>query len=86
MPKQERPVTHRPKIEDESTGNGSERHGKHREEDEALPGKGSSVGGLNKYAARSDEQQTSGGGRARKEHGKRNPKSRAPGSTQRTND
>ena len=52
MPKQEQPVTHRPTVEDESVGNGSERHGKHREDDEALPGKGSTKGGMNKDSGR----------------------------------
>ena len=50
MPKQNQPITDRPKVEDESTGNGTERHGKHRETDVALPGKGSTKGGLNKDA------------------------------------
>lgn len=46
MPQENRPITERPKVEDESTGRGSEKHGKHREDDEALPGKGSEKGGL----------------------------------------
>jgi hypothetical protein len=48
MPKQRQPITERPKVEDESTGNGSEFHGKHREGDEALPGRGSTKGGMNR--------------------------------------
>jgi hypothetical protein len=48
MPQQNRPVTDRPKVEDESVGNGSEQHGRHREGDEALPGRGSGKGGLNR--------------------------------------
>lgn len=78
MPQQNRPITRRPKTEDESTGNGSELHGKHREDDEALPGKGSTKGGLNRDA---------GGGtgrRAQEEHGTRNPNDRRPGSNQET--
>lgn len=52
MPKQEQPITHRPKVEDESTGRGSEHHGVHRQEDEALSGRGSTKGGTNRDAAR----------------------------------
>ena len=48
MPQQEKPVTQRPKDHDETTGDGREQHGKHRETDEALPGRGSTKGGLNK--------------------------------------
>jgi hypothetical protein len=48
MPKQRQRITERPKVEDESTGNGSEFHGKHREGDEALPGRGSTKGGMNR--------------------------------------
>jgi hypothetical protein len=50
MPQRKQPIKERPKVEDESTGNGSDYHGKHREEDEALPGKGSTKGGLNKQS------------------------------------
>jgi hypothetical protein len=48
MPKQKGPIKQRPTVEDESTGNGSEYHGAHRDDDEGLPGKGSSKGGLNR--------------------------------------
>ena len=50
MPQEKQPITKAPKIEDESTGNGSDRHGKHKQQDEALPGKGSTKGGLNKQS------------------------------------
>lgn len=59
MPQKNRPITERDKQEDEATGNPRERHGKHRQGDEALPGKGSSKGGLNKEAGRGSQ----GGGR-----------------------
>lgn len=55
MPQQKRPIVERPKVEDESTGRGTEQHGKHREDDEALAGRGSSKGGLNRDAGRSRE-------------------------------
>ena len=50
MPDRERPLKARPKEEDESTGQTTEHHGKHKEQDEALPGKGSEKGGLNKQS------------------------------------
>jgi hypothetical protein len=50
MPQRKQPIKERPKVEDESTGSPSEHHGKHREQDEALPGKGSTKGGLNKQS------------------------------------
>lgn len=52
MPQREKPLKARTKIEDESTGtpNPSEHHGKHRADDEALPGKDSEKGGLNKQS------------------------------------
>jgi hypothetical protein len=50
MPQRKEPIKERPKAEDESTGNPPERHGKHRENDEALPGKGSTKAGLNKQS------------------------------------
>lgn len=50
MPQKKRPITQRPKVEDESTGNPPDKHGKHREDDEALPGKGGTKAGLNKYS------------------------------------
>lgn len=50
MPQAREPIKQRPKVEDESTGNPPEKHGKHREDDEALPGKGGSKGGLNRYS------------------------------------
>jgi len=50
MPDRERPLKARPKEEDESTGQPTEHHGKHKEQDEALPGKGSEKGGLNKQS------------------------------------
>lgn len=52
MPQQKQPLTHAPRVEEESVGTGSERHGKHREGDEALPGKGSTKGGMNKDSGR----------------------------------
>ena len=56
MPQQKQPITQKPKVEDEHTGNGAEKHGKHREQDEALPGKGSTKGGLNKQSGGETEQ------------------------------
>ena len=51
MPQRNEPIKERPKAEDESTGNATtEHHGKNREQDEALPGKGSTKGGLNKQS------------------------------------
>jgi hypothetical protein len=51
MPQRKQPITEKPKVEDESTGSGaSERHGVHRQEDEALPGSGGTKGGLDKTA------------------------------------
>jgi len=64
MPQQKQPITERPRVEDESTGNGSERHGKHREGDEALPGKGSSKGGLNKEAGKAEDPGRESAGRS----------------------
>ena len=63
MPKQEQPITHRPKQEDESTGRGSERHDVHRQEDEALSGKGSTKGGMNRDSARDRSGAPTRGGR-----------------------
>lgn len=48
MPHRKKPITFRPKTEDESIGNPPGRRGPHREGDEALPGKGGTKGGLNK--------------------------------------
>lgn len=50
MPKQHKPITERSRVEDESTGHGTEHHGLHRQDDESLPGKGSRKGGLNRQA------------------------------------
>jgi hypothetical protein len=53
MPQSNRPITDRPKVEDESTGDPGqveERHGKHREEDPGTAGKGSEKGGVNRDA------------------------------------
>jgi hypothetical protein len=52
MPQRKEPITERPKDHDESTGSPqpTEQHGKHKEQDEALPGKGSTKGGLNKQS------------------------------------
>lgn len=52
MPQRNEPIKERPKVDDETTGNPNPggRHGKHREEDEALPGKNSAKGGLNKQS------------------------------------
>ena len=55
MPQQKQPITRKPKVEDESTGHGSEKHGKHREQDEALPGSGGTKGGLNRDAGEQRE-------------------------------
>lgn len=63
MPKQEQPITHRPKQEDESTGRGSERHGVHRREDEALSGKDSTKGGTNRDSGRDRSGQPTRGTR-----------------------
>ena len=65
MPQQKQPITQKPKVEDEHTGHGSEKHGKHREQDEALPGKGSTKGGLNKDsgADSDDPSKSTRGGR-----------------------
>jgi len=50
MPQEKQPITRKPTVEDESTGNGGEFHGAHREDDEGLPGKGSTQGGLNRQS------------------------------------
>ena len=57
MPQQKQPITRRPKVEDESTGRGTEKHGKHREGDEALPGSGGSKGGLNRESGVDQDSQ-----------------------------
>jgi hypothetical protein len=84
MPQQKKPITERPGVEDESTGTGSEFHGTHRQDDEALPGRGSEKGGLNRNAGESPNETGTAGGRPQEEHGRRNPGSRSPGSTQKT--
>jgi hypothetical protein len=84
MPKQNQPITHRPKVEDENTGTGSERHGKHREQDEALPGRGDEKGGLSRYSGESTQPSRSAGERPQGEHDKRNPRSWKPGSREKT--
>jgi hypothetical protein len=51
MPQSDRPITDRPKVEDESTGDPKqveERHGKHREEDPGTDGRGSEKAGTNR--------------------------------------
>lgn len=50
MPQRKRPIVERPKVEDESTGNPPEKHGPHQPWDEALPGRGGTKGGLNRYS------------------------------------
>ncbi len=50
MPQRRKPIKQRPKVEDESTGNPPEKHGPHQPGDEALPGKGGTKAGLNRYA------------------------------------
>lgn len=50
MPQRKVPIKQRPKVEDESTGNPPERHGPHQPWDEALPGRGGTKGGLDKYS------------------------------------
>lgn len=57
MPQANEPIKKRPKVEDESTGDPEqveERHGKHREEDSGVAGKGSEKGGMNKEAGVAD--------------------------------
>ena len=61
MPQEKQPITKAPRVEDESTGSGSERHGKHKEQDEALPGKGSTKGGLNKQSGGHTRQKRADG-------------------------
>lgn len=61
MPQSNRPISDRPKVEDSSTGDPEkveERHGKSRQEDTGMPGKGSEKGGLNKDAGTPDEGQS----------------------------
>jgi hypothetical protein len=48
MPKENEPITQRPNPPEDSVEETREYHGKHREEDEALPGGGGNKGGLNK--------------------------------------
>lgn len=61
MPQSNRPITKRPKVEDESTGEPpAEKHGKHRERDESLPGSGGDKGGLNKQSGGSRGRSGSG--------------------------
>jgi hypothetical protein len=60
MPKQKQPITQRPKAEDESVGSGGQRKGKHREEDEALPGSGGTKAGLNRASGTGGEKQNEG--------------------------
>ena len=60
VPQRREPIKQRPKVEDESTGNGTEVHGKHREDDEALPGKGSALGGLNRASGAGRESRGRG--------------------------
>jgi hypothetical protein len=58
MPKQERPITERPNPAEGSVQEPREHHGKHREDDEALPGTGSTKGGLNKGSGAGQKQNT----------------------------
>jgi hypothetical protein len=60
MPQRKQPITEKPKVEDESTGTGTERHGLHRQNDEALPGSGGTKGGLNKNTSGGGEKQNEG--------------------------
>ncbi|HET9983941.1 MAG TPA: hypothetical protein VFQ38_10155 [Longimicrobiales bacterium] len=60
MPHRKRPITQRPKVEDESIGNPPERHGPHQPYDEALPGKGGRLGGLNRQASPPGRKQNLG--------------------------
>jgi hypothetical protein len=60
MPQQKQPITQRPKVEDESIGNPREKHGLHRQRDEALPGKGGDKAGLNKYSVAGGTKQNTG--------------------------
>lgn len=66
MPQEKQPITRKAKVEDESLGHGSEKHGKHKEQDEALPGKGSTKGGLNKDSGANakDPSKSTRGGRS----------------------
>lgn len=50
MPQQREPITRKPTVEDESTGNPPIRKGKGRPDDEGLPGDGGTKGGLNRYS------------------------------------
>lgn len=50
VPQRRKPITRRPKVEDESTGNPPDRRGPHQPWDEGLPGKGGTKGGLNRYS------------------------------------
>lgn len=66
MPQRNQPITKRPKVEDESIGEPpAEEHGKHRERDEALPGKGSEKGGLNRESGVDHGTPTRGGKQSR---------------------
>jgi hypothetical protein len=60
MPQQKRPITERAKDHDESTGNPPDRHGTHKERDEALPGNGGDKAGLDKYTGAGGVRQNSG--------------------------
>jgi hypothetical protein len=50
LPQRRKPITQRPKVEDESTGNPPDRRGPHQPWDEALPGRGGTKAGLNRYS------------------------------------
>jgi hypothetical protein len=60
MPKQNQPITRRTNAEKESVASTREHHGKHRENDEALPGRGSTKGGLNRSSGTGGRKQNSG--------------------------
>jgi hypothetical protein len=62
MPQKNEPITRKPKVEDESTGKGSERHGVHSQGDEALPGGGDTKGGLGSQSGASRSTQADSGG------------------------
>jgi hypothetical protein len=85
MPHRKKPIKQRPKVEDESTGNPREYHGKHGEDDESLPGRGGRKGGLNKASGRGTlgTKQNQGGTphheRERSQIGRRRSESGEPG-------
>lgn len=70
MPQEKEPIKQRPKVEDESTGNPTEHHGKHQPWDEGLPGDGGTKGGLNRDAGnmRETHGETAGPSKGKKQN------------------